>query len=202
MLTLEKSIKQSEREIDKTDLHAQELITLRARYNALSAEQGQKGGRLLAWQLKKLDKERATSTIQLPNDDIIIDPVLINDTFATYYKTLYQSELEESQMPFLNQVAMPTISNQDKYWMDRTLQSQEIAEAINHMKRGKTAGPDGLLIDIYKRFKNKLINPLKNMYEESFQNGTLPPSLRHALITLILKPDKPPSKCESYWPIS
>lgn len=44
------------------------------------------------------------------------------------------------------------------------------------------------------------------MYEESFQNGTLPPHptspLRNALITLILKPDKPPSKCESYRPIS
>ena len=36
------------------------------------------------------------------------------------------------------------------------------------------------------------------MYEESFQNGTLPPSLRNALITLILKPDKSPTKCESY----
>lgn len=41
------------------------------------------------------------------------------------------------------------------------------------MKGGKMA--DGLQIDIYKLFKNKSISPSKNMYEESFQNGTLPP---------------------------
>uniref|UniRef100_A0A671UDU8 Reverse transcriptase domain-containing protein n=1 Tax=Sparus aurata TaxID=8175 RepID=A0A671UDU8_SPAAU len=70
------------------------------------------------------------------------------------------------------------------------------------MKGGKSAGPDGRPIDIYKLFKNKLISPLKDMYEESFQKGSLPPSLSNALITLILKPDKPAFKCESYRPIS
>lgn len=40
-LTFEKSIKQLEREIDKTDLHTQELVTLRARYNALSASKAE-----------------------------------------------------------------------------------------------------------------------------------------------------------------
>ncbi len=139
-----------------------------------------------------------------PVGDIIVDPLVINDTFAAYYQTLYKSELselEEDQTPFLNQLPVPTISEDDRSWMDCVLESQEILEAINHMKGGKTAGPDALPIDIYKLFKDKLISPLKDMYEESFQNGTLPPSLRNALITLILKPDKPPTKCESYRPI-
>lgn len=64
------------------------------------------------------------------------------------------------------------------------------------------AGPDALQIDIYKLFKDKLIGPLKDMYEESFQNGTLPTSLINALITLILKPDKPLTNFGSYRPIS
>ncbi len=46
----------------------------------------------------------------------------------------------------------------------------------------------------YKLFKGKLVGPLKEMYEESFQNGYLPPTLRTALITVILKPDKSPPK--------
>ena len=115
-----------------------------------------------------MDTERAINSIQSPNGDIIVDPVVINNTFAMYYKTLYESErseLEEEQSPFLNQLPIPTISEQDKSWMDRTLESQEISEAINHTKGGKTAGPDGLPIDIYKLFKNKLITPLKDMYE-------------------------------------
>lgn len=40
------------------------------------------------------------------------------------------------------------------------------------------------------------------MYKESFIEGTLPNSLRLAMITLILKPNKPPNECSSYRPIS
>ena len=57
-----------------------------------------------------LDAERAINSIQSPNGDKIVDPVVINDTFAMYYKTLYESErseLEEEQSPFLNQLPIP-----------------------------------------------------------------------------------------------
>ena len=40
------------------------------------------------------------------------------------------------------------------------------------------------------------------MFLFSGQNSHLPPSLSNALITLILKPDKPHVKCRSYRPIS
>lgn len=36
--------------------------------------------------------------------------------------------------------------------MDCQIQSQEIAEAINHMKAGRAVGPDGLPMDIYELF--------------------------------------------------
>lgn len=66
------------------------------------------------------------------------------------------------------------------------------------MKSGKTAGTDGLPIDIFKAFKEKMVYPLMNMYKESLELGILPPSLR---ITLIPKPDKPHTKYESYRPV-
>lgn len=70
------------------------------------------------------------------------------------------------------------------------------------MRGGKAAGPDGLPIDIYKEFKDELISPLLDMYVEAFQQGCLPPSLRSALITLILKPGNSPVECGSYRSIS
>lgn len=70
------------------------------------------------------------------------------------------------------------------------------------MKGGKAPGPDGLPIDIYKIFKNKLLSPLLDMFVESFSSGKLPPSMCNALIILILKPGKPATKCDSYRPIS
>lgn len=40
------------------------------------------------------------------------------------------------------------------------------------------------------------------MFEEAYESGTLPPTLRTALITLIPKPGKPPTERGSYRPIS
>lgn len=40
------------------------------------------------------------------------------------------------------------------------------------------------------------------MFNESYKTGILPPSLRSAIITLVLKPGKPPIDRASYRPIS
>lgn len=47
-----------------------------------------------------------------------------------------------------------------------------------------------------------MVGPLTNMYVESFERATLPPTLNLAHISLILKKDKPPDLCASYRPIS
>lgn len=65
------------------------------------------------------------------------------------------------------------------------------------MNNGKTPGPDGLPVGFYKFFKNKLAQPLLDMFNESYQIGTLPDTLRLATITIILKPNKPQTECSS-----
>lgn len=57
------------------------------------------------------------------------------------------------------------------------------------MQSGKAPGPDGFPIELYKNFGEKRLVPLLDMYKESYTKGILPPSLRHAIITLILKPN-------------
>lgn len=64
------------------------------------------------------------------------------------------------------------------------------------MKGGKAPGPDGLSIDTYQIFKNKLLSP--HVFVESFNSGKLPPSMCNALIILILNPGKPETNCDSY----
>lgn len=86
--------------------------------------------------------------------------------------------------------------------LEQSITDEIILKAIDNIKGGKAAGLDGLLVDSYKQFKDKLVNPLKEMFKESFTNGYLPPTLSCALIILILKPDKCPTQCDSYRPIS
>lgn len=106
------------------------------------------------------------------------------------------------QTAFLDGLQIPNLSDEAKHQLDSPVSIEELLKAIAIMRSGKRAGPDGLPIDIYKAFKEKLVHPLMDMYEESLHAGILRPSLRKALITLIPKPDKPQTKCESYRPVS
>lgn len=74
--------------------------------------------------------------------------------------------------------------------MDAPTKLIELSEALIKIKGGKTAGPDGIPVDIYKAFKEKLLPPLLEMVQETFEKGCLPPTLQSALIMVILKSEK------------
>ncbi len=75
-------------------------------------------------------------------------------------------------------------------------------DAVQSMNSGKAPGPDSLPVEIYKTFSKRLMPHLLEMYTESYETGIQPPSLRSALITLVLKPGKSPTDRASYRPIS
>ncbi len=86
--------------------------------------------------------------------------------------------------------------------LENNLSIEELVDAVQSMNSGKAPGPDGLPVEIYKTFSKRLMPYLLEMYTESYETGILPPSLRSALITLVLKPGKSPTDRASYRPIS
>lgn len=198
----------------------QKLTIMRAKYDKLTTDkvakslmwtkqafydQGEKAGKLLAWRIKKQQAERAILSIKTTEDVLVTDPIEINDCFRTFYQTLYQTECnpnEEIQNIFLKDLQFQTLSEEDRKLLNNPLTAQDILEAIGEMNTGKAPGPDGLPIEFYRVFQKKLIQPLLNMFMESFNMGILPNSLRLATITLILKPNKPSTHCASYRGIS
>lgn len=219
---LEKDIKELEEEftLHNTIATKQKLDILRAQYNELSAnkavsslmklkqtfyDQGEKAGKLLAWRIKSLGNERAVFELESELGKPITNLQDINNNFQSFYSKLYTSETKATPHSlglFLDQIDIPILDDNAQKELNSPMSRSELSEAIDSMTGGKTPGPDGIPIDIYKKFKGMLLSPLLDMCEESLEKGELPSTLKTALITLILKPDKPPTKCESYRPIS
>lgn len=197
-----------------------ELLILRTQYNKITNDkaaanlqrlkqqfydQGEKPGRLLAWRIKQQESERSITNIEISNGNNIIDPMEINTTFKKFYEKLYSSEYNTSkdvQSKFLDQLHIPQISKIARDNLEKQINTTDIMEAINSLKSGKTAGPDGLPIDLYKFFKDKLVKPLYDMYIECFNIGNLSNSMKESLIILLPKPGKTNTKCENMRPIS
>ena len=74
--------------------------------------------------------------------------------------------------------------------------------AIGTLQNGKAGGPDGYSSEFYKEFTGLFVDPLVSMFNDAFSNKELPPTLKEANISLILKKGKCPESCASYRPIS
>lgn len=78
----------------------------------------------------------------------------------TFYESLYQSDCPDNtqlQSEFLDKLDIPTMPEHDKTKLDKRLTDDEISEAVRNMKSGKTPVPNGIPIEIYKLFPDKLL---------------------------------------------
>ena len=78
---------------------------------------------------------------------------------------------------------------------------EECTLAVNKMKHNKSPGLDGLTVEFYQAFRPLLGNLMIDVYNESYQNGSLPESQRMAVMSLISKKGDE-ENIENYRPIS
>ena len=105
------------------------------------------------------------------------------------YTDLYTSKKPspESINDFVDSVNLPLLSENRRDVCDGEVSFQECERAINNIKSNKSPGEDGLPIEFYKAFWNEIGQFLVDVYNECFQKGELPLSMRKSVITLIFK---------------
>uniref|UniRef100_A0A3B3YI25 Reverse transcriptase domain-containing protein n=1 Tax=Poecilia mexicana TaxID=48701 RepID=A0A3B3YI25_9TELE len=168
-------------------------------------EHGNKPGKYLAHLTKKKSNSQSISSITDSNGKQFFDSAAINDIFKKFYENLYKPQLHNNPDlidEFFSSLNLPTLTEEQRSQLDCPISRRELLDAIKELQTGKVAGPDGLIAEFYKEFQEVLAEPLLNMYNDSFEKGILPVSLREANISLILKKGKAPEDCASYRPIS
>uniref|UniRef100_A0A1A8AUT3 Reverse transcriptase domain-containing protein n=2 Tax=Nothobranchius furzeri TaxID=105023 RepID=A0A1A8AUT3_NOTFU len=150
---MEKEIKTLEELVFKSrdPVTEKKLLILKAQYNKESAdraasnilrlnqsfyEQGEKPGKILAWQIKQLEVQKNITSIVSSKGEMIIDPMEINKAFRNYYEKLYESQDRSDQTSrnaFLDKINIPTIADDLKQQLDAEITEGEISRAINSM---------------------------------------------------------------------
>lgn len=151
-------------------------------------EHGEKAGKLLLHR-----EDRPAVVISLSSDDgtMVLEPRRVTEIFRNFYTNLYTSTVGNAHSDvesFLGEIQLPHLTVQQMTDLDRSLSTEEIAEAIAAFPRSKSPGSDGLR--------------LHKLYNHIFETSTLPASMREATIVLIAKPGKDPHHPEAYRPIS
>lgn len=168
-------------------------------------EHGEKTGRLLAHQLKQRTANQSIPEIRNDQGVRCTDTSEINTSFFKFYQTLYSSPSSQSTSDienFFQNINVPELDPNVATTLDEPISTAEIMLAIQSMQSGKSPGPDGYPSDFYKKFSSQLSPLLRSVFEESYTSQSLPPTMRQAVISLILKNDKDQLECSSYRPIS
>lgn len=73
---------------------------------------------------------------------------------------------------FLENVSLPSISEEDKQYLNSPFTSKEILQAIMSLSSGKTPGLDGYCAEFYKTFWPQIEPLFMPMITDFFENGT------------------------------
>lgn len=122
-----------------------------------------------------------------------------------YYADLYQSRDEDftpqEMDDFFRDLNTNQLSLAQKTDLDSPIQQQELNKAVVQMKDHKTPGPDGLPIEFYKTFWEKLRKPFEAMTHQVLEQG-FPVDMLRSITTLLGKKDRDPLWLDNWRPIS
>jgi exonuclease III len=126
----------------------------------------------------------------------------IGQAFRNYYSGLYEEEATDEHIQDDLMQYAKRLEDEDRDKLDTPLTLAELRQAVNGMAKEKSPGPDGLTSEFYQHFFPILGQLLLRVYENSFANNRLPPSLNTSYITLIPKGDADKTQMKNYRPIS
>lgn len=155
-----------------------------------------------------LEKQRQTKKkIQKLNiNGIIVDNQKeVNENIKVFYSNLYKSLFsKEDCCFFLDKIQgfKMTMDENFKQLMEEELRIEELDLAIQQMSRGKSPGIDGLTVEFLSFFWSDIREMLYNAYLDCISKGSLSPTMKHGLITLIPKPNKDNLLLDNWRPIT
>ena len=199
---LEREIAEIERQLG--EIYDQKAKGAQIRAREQWVEFGEKNNSYFLGLEKKRQIKKSINKIVDKEGNIINDQSEILKNIKSYYEKLYTSNLPNKEL--LKEYIFETelenkLNDEDKSACDGEVTVDECSEAINLMKLNKSPGLDGLTVEFYRKFWDKLKTLLVDIYNNCHEHTLLSYSQRSSVLSLIFKKGDP-KDLNNYRPIS
>ena len=157
-------------------------------------ELGEKNNSYFLGLEKKRQVKKSINKIKNENNDIATKQSEILEIIKTYYEKLYSSNKPNKHMlqKYIFETKLEkTLSEKDKSICDGEITVTECSDAVNEMKLNKSPGLDGLSVEFYRTFWDKLKYFLIKTYNKGYNENLLTYSQRSSVLALLFKKGDP-----------
>ncbi len=130
---------------------------------------------------------------------------MIQNEILLFYSNLYKSNYNKADCDSLFGIIRDKIhklNEEDKILIDDELTLEEMDIALKQMSNCKSPGIDGLSTEFLKHFWKDIRKLLYNAFLECIKEGSLSPTMKTGLITLLPKPKKQLLLLDNWRPIT
>lgn len=136
---------------------------------------------------KSVSQTKQMDCLRLPDGRVTTDPTEMRQHAVDFYGSLFRREDGDGDSMDQLLQGLPQLTSEDRAVLDASISLEELTAAVTKMASGKAPGLDGLPAEFYKHFWKVLGADLWEVLQESSQIGLMPPSCRHAVLSLLPK---------------
>lgn len=133
-----------------------------------------------------------------------MDKKKIEEITRKFYSSLYSTNGKDIKQTkeFIERHWNIRITEDNQKKMNAAFSQMEIREALKYQKKGKTPGPDGIIVEYYEALEEEVMPIYKEVIEVIRTSKTIPASWKESTTTLIPKPAQDKEDIKNYSPIS
>ena len=162
----------------------------------------EKDGRKLWRLVGAINDDRSHShNITLEKDGRILTGKLAANTFADNYEVESNIKVTPTQQREARKELREARHTTNRVMRD-AITLQELQKALKRLKPRKSPGPDNITNEMLQNLGNTALIKLLQVFNLSWETGTVPQTWREAIMIPILKKGKDKKKAASYRPIS
>ena len=186
---IQKDMIQTKHQLELLILEKARGAQIRAREKWI--EEGEKNTKYFCSLEKSRAKKKVITRLENESGGIVTDQISLIKEQVNYFSKLYsqttETENEEAVEKFIQNIQIPKLNDEEIAHCEGLITEHEASSAMMAMKNGSSPGSDGLTLEFFKVFWNKIKAPLIRSFNDSFNKGEMSYTQRQGIIILLHK---------------